>query len=292
MSPTNLLRLIALAAIWGGSYAFLHVVAPVYGGIGTMWLRISIAGLAMIAYALITRAELGVARWWRLYLFIGLLNSVIPFTLISFAMKTLPTGYGALLNALSPFFGAIFTVWLLKEKLTALRVIGLACGFAGVAMVVNLGPIAVTPALLVAAFACVLATASYGYASVYLKMHGQGAPNIGIVTYSLVLPALLLAPFVAPMIEWTMPSATVLWSLIGLGVVCSGVAYLLYFRLIAEVGPTKAISVTFLIPVFGLAWGVLFFDERFTLGMAAGTALIFLGMALALGIFKPRVRVK
>ena len=292
MSPTHLLRLIALAAIWGGSYAFLHVVAPVYGGVGTMWLRIGIAAIAMLAYAAITRAELGLVKWWKHYLFIGLMNSVIPFSLISFAMVTLPTGYGALLNALSPFFGAIFTVWLLKEKMTLPRVVGLLLGFAGVAMIVNLGPIAVTPALLIAALACVLATASYGYASVFLNMHAKGAPNLGVVTYSLVLPALLLTPFVAPTIDWGTPSATVLWSLIALGVVCSGIAYLLYFQLIADVGPTKAISVTFLIPVFGVSWGALFFGDRLSAGMLAGSALIFIGMALVLGIFTPRARVK
>lgn len=122
MKPNDIFRLILLAAIWGGSYVFIRMIVPVFGAVGTMWLRILIGGLALLAYAAITRAELGLRQWWRQYLLIGLMNSVIPFTLISYAMKTLPAGYGAILNALSPIFAAIFAVFLLQEKLTGLRV--------------------------------------------------------------------------------------------------------------------------------------------------------------------------
>jgi drug/metabolite transporter (DMT)-like permease len=115
MKPADIIRLLTLAAIWGGSYAFMRVVAPVFGGVGTMWLRIGLAGLALLVYAKMMNVELGFAKFWKQYLFIGLMSSAIPFSLIGFAMKTLPAGYGAMLNATSPFFGAIFAALLLAR---------------------------------------------------------------------------------------------------------------------------------------------------------------------------------
>lgn len=292
MSPANLFRLILLAAIWGGSYALLRVLAPVYGGIGTMWLRISIAALVLLTYTTLTRKELGLARWWKQYLVIGMTNSAIPFSLIGFGMKTLPAGYGALINSLAPFFGVLFAVLMLSEKLTLTRFVGLVLGFAGVGLMLNLGPVAPTREVVIAALSCVLATMSYGFASVFTKKYAKDAPNFGLTTFSLTLPMLILTPLVAPSITWAVPSVGILAALLTLGVVCSGVAYFLYFRLIADIGPTKATSVTFLIPVFGVTWGAIFFDERLTLGAFAGATLIFVGVALVLGLRLPAGRVK
>lgn len=292
MSPANLLRLILLAAIWGGSYALMRVLAPVYGGIGTMWLRISIAAIVLLVYTTLTKTELGFKQWWRQYLVIGMMNSAIPFSLIGFGMKTLPAGYGALINSLAPFFGVLFAALMLSEKLTLPRVLGLITGFAGVGVMLNLGPVVPTREVVIAALSCVLATASYGFASVFTKKYAKGAPNFGLTTFSLALPTVILAPLAIPLISWQMPSTGVLLALLTLGVVCSGVAYFLYFRLIADVGPTKATSVTFLIPVFGVTWGALFFDERLTLGALAGAVLIFVGVALVLGLKWPSRRVK
>ncbi len=288
MKPNEIIRLILLAAIWGGSYVFIRVVVPAFGAVGTMWLRILIGGLALLAYALATRSELGFRQWWKQYLMIGAMNSVIPFTLISYAMKTLPAAYGAILNALSPFFGALFAALLLQEKLTGLRVLGMALGFAGVAMILNLGPVPITAEVLIAAAMSVAATVSYGYISVYAKKHAKGAPNMGVATGALILPALLVCPVALPMTTWLQPSDMVLWSLAALGVLCSGVAYVLYYGLVRDVGPTKAISVTFLIPLFGVLWGAIFLGERLTAGALLGGAVVFLGMALTLGLIEPK----
>ena len=187
MSPTNLLRLISLAAIWGASFAFMRVVAPTFGGIGTMWLRIGIAGVALIIYAMIMREQLGLAKYWRQYLFIGLMNSALPFALFAFAMKTLPAGYGAILNATAPFFGLLFAAVMLGERLTAIRIAGLVIGFFGVALIVNLGSVALSPEVAIAICACIVATASYGYISVYIKKYVKGAPNMGLAAGTLIL---------------------------------------------------------------------------------------------------------
>ncbi len=290
MKPIELTSLVALAAIWGGSYAFMRVVAPVYGGIGTSWLRISIAGLALVGYAVITRQDLQWRKWWPQYLLVGMMNSALPFALIAYAMKTLPAGYGAIINALAPFFTTLFAALLLGEALTARRLLGLAVGLLGVALLVNLGPMEVNRATLLAISACVLATVSYGFISVHVKKHLKGAPNIGMAGATLLLAAMVMTPVAAPLTPMVIPDALTGFCLLALGLLCSGIAYLLFYRLVRDVGPTKAISVTFLVPVFGVLWGALFFGERLTLGAAFGGGLILMGMALVLGMRWPTMK--
>lgn len=284
MTSADITRLIALAAIWGGSYAFMRVVAPVFGGIGTMWLRIAIAGVVLLLYARLMRLDLGFKPYWRAYLYIGIMSSAIPFALIGYAMKTLPASYGAMLNATSPFFGAVFAVLMIGERMTAVRIAGMLLGFTGVAMIVNLGPIAMTQEVVIAAAACILATCSYGYISVHIKKNVKGAPNMGLAACTLLLAATATAPLAIPATNWVMPTRTVALCLVGLALLCSAVAYILYYRLLIDIGPTKAISVTFLIPFFGVLWGAIFFDERLTTGAIAGGVLVLVGMTLVLGI--------
>lgn len=284
MTAADLVRLFSLAAIWGGSYAFMRVVAPVFGGIGTMWLRISIAGVVLLVYALVTREDLQFSRWWKQYLFIGVMNSVFPFALIAFAMKTLPVGYGAILNALSPFFAALFAAIMLSERLTALRLLGMALGLIGVSLIINLGPIPLNTETLTAATASIIATCLYGFIIVFTKKYTKGAPNMGIAVGTLILPALLVLPIGLMSVPPVMPAVDVALSLLGLAVLCSAIAYLLYYRLIRDVGPTRAISVTFLIPLFGVAWGAIFFGETLNLGALIGGIVVLIGVALVLGV--------
>ena len=288
MRRADLVRLICLAALWGGSYAFMRVVAPVLGGFCTMWLRISIAGVVLLGYALLTREDLKFPVWWKKYLFIGLLNSALPFGLIAFAMKTLPTGYGAMLNAMAPLFAALFAALMMGERLKGLRVLGLALGLVGVATIVNLGPVALNAQTLIAIGAMTIATCSYGFIIVYTKKHMQPAPNMGLAVGSMLLPALLLMPVGFNSIPAVMPATNVVLSLLALAVFCSAIAYLLYFRLIRDVGPTKAISVTFLVPVFGVLWGAIFFGESLNGGAVAGGVIVLIGVALVLGILPYR----
>jgi drug/metabolite transporter (DMT)-like permease len=287
MNTANITRLILLAAIWGGSYALMRVVAPVFGGWDTALLRVLIAGAALVGFAMIVRADLQWRRWWKQYLFVGLFNSAIPFALISHAMKTLPAGYGAIINSLSPFFGMIFAAILLSERITWPRIVGLLLGLGGVFLLVNLGPIAITPSVIIGVLCCTLATLSYGFISVWVKKHVTGAPPLGIAGAALLLSGLAMTPVSLTLGSHptTMPPLHVWIALLALALVCSAIAYLLYFRLIKDLGPTKAISVTFLIPFFGVLWGAIFFDERLTLGAAAGGALVLIGMTLVLGLW-------
>lgn len=288
MSAASLARLLLLAALWGASYVLMRLVAPVFGGIGTMWSRIAIAGTGLFIFAAITRTDLQWRRWWKSYLFVGLLNSALPFALIAWAMKTLPAGYGAILNAAAPFFGALFAWRMLGETLTPLRLLGMLFGVLGIGLIVNLGPVTVTPAVLMAVAACLAATVAYGFVIVYTKKYVQGPPPLGMATGSLLLPAILLSPLGVMNEPAALPSAQVLVALVVLGLVCSGFAYILYFRLIRDVGPTRTISVTFLVPVFGMLWGGLFFGETLTAGALGGAALVLVGLALVLELLKPK----
>ena len=284
MNNADIARLLCLAALWGGSFSFMRVVAPVFGGIGTMWLRIGIAGLVLLAYARITHVDLGFGKWWKQYLFIGLMNSALPFALFAFAMKTLPAGYGAILNGAAPFFAAIFAALMLKEKLSTARMVGLLLGFTGVGVVMNLGTLTLDHETLVAAAACIAATCSYGFIIVYTKKYTQGAPNMGIAVGTLLLPAIVVTPLGVASVPAAWPTAIVLFSLLGLAIFCSAIAYLFYFRLIRDVGPTKAITVTFLVPVFGVIWGALFFGESLNGGALLGGVLVLIGVALVLEV--------
>lgn len=280
----DIARLLLLAALWGGSYAFMRVVAPVFGGFGTMWLRISIAGVALLGFALLTREDLQFRLWWKKYLFLGLLNSALPFGLIAFAMKTLPAGYAAILNAIAPFFAALFAARMLDERLTPPRMLGMLLGFIGVVLVMNLGDLALTRETLTAVAAMVIATCSYGYIIVYTKQKMQGAPGMGLAVGSMLLPAMLLAPIGVMTIPPIFPPMPVVLSLMGLAIFCSAIAYLLYFRLIRDIGPTRAISVTFLVPVFGVLWGAIFFGEALNGGTIFGGTIVLVGVALVFGM--------
>ncbi len=288
MSTANVFRLLLLAALWGGSYSLLRVVAPVFGGIGTMWLRITLAGVALLAFATVTRENLQMRKWWKQYAFIGVMNAALPFALISYAMKTLPAGYGAILNAGSPFFAALFAALMLGERLTASRIVGMLLGVFGIAMMMNLGPIPLDGTTASAAAAIIGATMLYGFISVYIKKYTAGAPNVGIATGALTIPALLAAPLGLAVLPPVMPEATVVIALVVLALVCTSFANLLFFRLISDAGPTKAISVTFLIPVFGVTWGVLLFGETLNSGAIAGGVIVLAGVALVLGML-PRI---
>ncbi|MBL8519054.1 MAG: EamA family transporter [Betaproteobacteria bacterium] len=286
MTSASLLRLLLLAAIWGGSYALLRIVAPVLGGIGTMWTRIAVGGVAMLLIAWVLSRDLEWRRWMGRYLMVGLFNTALPFALISWAMARLPAGYGAILNACAPFFTVFFSQAILKERIAPAQWLGMGLGVAGIAAIVRLGPVDVTPDTLAAIAACIAATMSYGFINVYTKRHLNGAPAMGVAAGSLVLPALLLAPAGIAVLPPAWPSTTVAGSVLVLGVVCSALAYVLYFRLIADAGPTRAVSVTFLVPVFGALWGALFLGEAVTASVVAGGALVLVGVGLVLGVVR------
>ena len=186
------------------------------------------------------------------------------------------------LNATSPLFGALIAAVWLRERVTARVALGLACGVAGVAMLVGLGPIRTSPAIAWAIAAGALAAFSYAVAAAFMKRRAGVVDAAAAATGSQLGATLVLVPLLAPLPPVAWPTPAEWTAVVLLGVLCTGIAYLLYFRLIADVGPTRALTVTFLIPFFGMLWGALFLGEAITPVMAAGCALVLAGTALIL----------
>ena len=296
MNPTNIVQLLILAALWGGSFLFIRVGVGDFGVAPLMALRVGIGALFLLI-VLVTRRPAREAfhtmrtHAWPL-LVVGILNSAAPFCLFAYAELTLSAGATSVINATTPLWGAIVAFLWLKDRLSALRVAGLAIGFAGVlALVWN--QIAapqgggVTPATTaLAATAALGATLLYGIAASYTKRRLTGVDSLTVAAGTMTGATIVLLPFAV--FWWPVaPVSGVAWgSVIALGIACTGIAYMLFFHLIAVIGPARAITVTFVIPVFGILWGAIFLAERVSLGMAEACAIIVVGTALATGVVK------
>lgn len=276
MRPIDLIRLLSLAAIWGASFLFMRLIAPVLGPLWTAELRVGIAGIVMLGFMLVTRQAMQFRTNWREYLIIGGFNSALPAALYAYAALTLPAGYSAIVNATTPLWGALVGIAVLGETMTVRKACGLLIGVAGVALMVRLGPVTFTPQVLVAALACALATVCYAGSGAYSKLRSAGIPPALMATGSQLGAALVLLPVLPLSPIRSAPTPTIVLLVVILAVLCSAVAYFLYFRLLADIGPTRSLTVTFLIPLFALVWGALFLDEVINLTTLCGCALVVL----------------
>jgi len=290
MSRRSMIDFLLLASLWGGSFLLMRVGAHEFGPLPTAGLRVSIAALFLLP-VLIWRGH------WQAFssrcvpiMLIGLMNSAIPFALFSWALLSITTGLASIINATVPMFGALVAwVWL-KDRLNAWRTLGLALGFLGVALLAwrTPGGASFKPGGSGwAVVACLGACLFYGIAASCTKKFLGGVHPMATATGSQAGAALgLLAPTI-----WFWPATTPgfqAWvAITALALLCTGVAYILYFRLIEAAGPARALSVTFLVPVFALLYGALALGESITLWMLVCGAVIVLGTALATGLLKP-----
>lgn len=286
MNSTNVFRLIALAAIWGGAFLFLRICAPVLGPAMLIELRLLLAALFLAVVALVLGKRLDVRRHWKHFTILGLFNSALPFLLFAYAARTLPASVMSVLNATAPLWGALIGVVWKRQPVSLATGAGLALGMAGVALLVGFDPAAALPGAGVAVVCVLVAPMSYSIASLYAKsaQHVDSFANAHGSMWSasiLVLPALAFFPVPGT------PTVGVMGAVVALGILCSGIAYLMYFRLIEEAGSTPALAVTFLIPVFGILWGALFLDEAIGWHTITGSAIVLVGTALVTG-FMPR----
>ncbi len=282
MTPRDTLLLAGLAAIWGASFIFLRIAAPAFGALALAETRVLLAGIALLVYALAIGRGLPRLADWRAHLAIGAFNSGIPFALFAFAALHVGASYMAVLNATSPLFGALFGVALGRERISAGKIIGMLLGIAGVALLVGLGPIAVTGWTLAAAAASLAASACYGFAGHLAKAQGAVMTPLALALGSQLGAAAILTPPTLLALPGTPPPAGAVASAVVLALICTAAAYLAYFRLVVRIGPVRALTVTFLIPVFGLLWGAVFLGESITPGMIAGCATVLLATRLVL----------
>ena len=285
MRSADLLRLISLAAIWGASFLFMRVLAPVVGVLWSAEVRVGLAGMVLLAMMLLTQRPMDFRKNWKSFLILGAINSALPFALYSYAALSIPAGYSAIVNATSPLWGAVMGAVFLAEKLTLRKMTGMAVGILGVAFLVRLGPVEFNSKLVLAVLACVGATLCYAIVGIYTKKKLTGITPMQMATGSQVGAALVLLPFLplAP-VQGEITAAIAMVG-IALALLCSALAYLIYFRLMADLGPTKALTVTFLIPLFALLWGYLFLHETITVNTAIGCAGVVLATWLV--VFQP-----
>jgi drug/metabolite transporter (DMT)-like permease len=283
MRRIDVYDLLLLAAIWGGSFLFIRLSVGDFGPIALSGMRTLIAGAALLP-VLLWRNKIAMLRnYWRSIIIVGLFNSALPFIFFNFATMTLPAGTMSIINALTPLWGAaIAWVWL-KDTLPPLRMLGLMVGFAGILVLVWDKLSFHDTASIYAVIAGVAAPIFYGIAASYTKKYLMDADPIATAAGSLIAAGIVLLPFT--LYTWpTTPISITAWAaLVGLGLVCTAIAYVLYYRLLIRVGPPRAMTVTFLIPVFGVLWGWLFLGESITLRIVLGGGVILLGTALATG---------
>lgn len=292
MQRRDIAEMLLLAALWGASFLFMRVGAADFGPAALVFLRVAGASLLLLPL-LAWRGEIGALRTqWRPIALVGVVNTALPFALYMVALLVLSAGLASIFNATAPLWGALIAWAWLGERPTPLRGLGLALGFAGVLWLgidnasLRAGDAGVSPALGIAA--CIAATACYGWTANYTKQRLTGVPPMAVAAGSQAFAALATLP--AALWWWpaTLPGPMAWAGAAALALACTGLAYLLYFRLIARVGPAKTITVTFLIPAFAVLWGAMFLGERLTPTMLGGCAVILLGTALASGLLRRR----
>lgn len=281
---------ILLGAIWGSSFLFMRFGLPDFGPVALSAVRVVIASLALLPL-LALRGQWPVLRANAAsVLLVGVINSALPFILFAYALTSISTGLSAILNASVPLFGALVAWLWLRESLSALRALGLAIGFAGVVLLTwgkTSGAVGAGEAApLSAVVACLAATLCYGISASYAKRYLAGLPSLVTAAGSqlgaslaLALPAWWLWPAQAP-------GATAWLAVLVVGLVCTALAYILYFRIIEHSGPGRALAVTFLIPVFAVAYGAVLLGEEVTPWMVGCGAIIVAGTALSTGLLR------
>lgn len=286
MDSASLVRLLCLAAIWGGSFLFMRVAAP---ELGAVWLAEGRVGLAALFLAVVgwhLRKRLQLAEHWRHYMTLGFFNSALPFLLFSYAAQTLSASLLSILNATAPIWGAMIAAFWTRAPLARKTLLGLLLGVAGVALLVGFDRVALRPGAPLAIAAALAAAFCYGIAATYARS-ARSADPFSNAHGSMWAATLLILPLVSIVPPSGSVDETVVVAVLALGVVCSGVAYLLYFRLIQDLGAPSALTVTFLIPMFGVFWGHLFLDEVVGWYTLAGSLVVIAGTALVTG-FSPR----
>lgn len=282
MSTANLLRLILLAAIWGSSFLFMRIAAPVLGPALLIEYRVAFAALFLAIVAVFVKKNLDLRSNWKHYLILGLFNSALPFLMFAFAARTLSASVMSVINATAPMFAALIGALWMRQTVSKRVATGLVLGTIGVALLVGFDHVSTREGAGLAIAAAVFASFNYGVASVYTKAARSVEPFANAhgsmwAATIWVLPAALLFPAPAAATTGTMAAA------LALGIMCTGVAYLLYFGLIRDVGMTSALTVTFLNPLFGILWGVLFLQETIGWHTIAGSAIVIGGTALVTG---------
>ena len=286
MRTHHFLQLIGLSALWGASFPLIRIASPAFGPLGLAGIRCTLAAIVLALLMRMLRSRWPARTAWGRLTLLSLLTVVAPFVLFNWAGLVLPAGYSAVLNATAPLFGILGAAAVGEERLTSRRLAGCALGFAGVALLVQLGPVAVEAKVVLAAVACTAAAASYGLGAILMKratLAYQPLPASAAVHVAAAAVLAVPAAATAPSMQVTAGA----WAAVAvLGLVTSGFMYWISMRLMREIPASAATSSAFMIPLFGVTWGSLFLGEPVTAGMLPGCLLVLAATALVTG-FNP-----
>ncbi len=285
MKRLEIAELLLLASLWGGSFLLMRIAAPVFGPVWLIEFRVLLASLVLLPILIRSNLLHVVRQNWILLFIVGCINSALPFSLLAFSSVWLPAGLTSILNATAPLFGIVVTFVWLKEKLTFTRLMGFILGLIGVVVLVGWQAIAATPNFYMAVLAGLLAALMYAIAAPVIKQKLAGVPPLAVATGSQLGAAFFLLPALPFTIPVRSPTVTTVFAVIALALLSTAFAYILYFRLIQNIGATKALTVGYLIPLFAMLWSIIILKETVTVSMILGCGLILLGTAISNNLF-------
>ncbi|MEO7387541.1 MAG: DMT family transporter [Gammaproteobacteria bacterium] len=289
MSPSDLLQILAMAAVWGGSFLFLRIATPEFGPIPLIAIRVAVSALFLLPVVAARpdwRAQF-TQNFGKLVV-LGVTNAAIPFPLFAYSTLFVTAGFASIINATAPLFAALVAGIWLRDRITIGGFLGLLVGFGGVIVLVG-GLPETRPGTFLAIAGSLCAACLYGISASFVKKHLAGCNPWVTTIGSFGVAAVLLAPLAV--LQWpaAAPSARAWTAVLLLAIVCTAIPNIYYFRLLLRVGPGKAMSVAFLIPIFGILWGALVLGETVTPAMLGGGAVVMLGTALVVGVIGKRL---
>jgi drug/metabolite transporter (DMT)-like permease len=275
--------LILLAAIWGASYLFIRVAVPALGPFGLAFARVLVGGAGLLIWVRVINSG-EIPRLGRSFFILAAINSLVPFVLINFAELHITASLAAILNATTPLFASIVVLTMNRQRPGPHLLAGLAMGITGVLILVGWSPVPLTTTVVLAIIAMLVASFGYASAGVFAKQKLSDHPAPSLALGQQLSASLLLFPLATGSVAVgstdPVPAIKVMLAVLALGLLCTSVAYVLYFHLIAAVGPVRTSTVTFLIPVFGIFWSWLFLDEQIRPTMLIGLAVILASVRL------------
>ncbi|MBN8483081.1 MAG: DMT family transporter [Xanthomonadales bacterium] len=290
MSLASFARLVLLGMIWGASFLFQRITVPVVGAPFTAAVRLALAALMLVIVLRLLGRSLNLRLQWRDWLLLGTINSAIPFLCFALAARHLPAGYLAVINATVPLLTVLF-VWAAQRVRPSLsKLVGVVVGLVGVGVLARYGSVAMDAAVLGAFALAFTAAALYAFCALYIRRRHAGSDPLVLAGASQLGAAVVMAPLGLWAMPASLPGTSVVLSLLALGLVCTGLAYALYFRLLSDLGSEKAVTNTFLVPVFAQLWGAVFLGEHLTFAGAVGFALVLVAIALVLELMPWRRR--
>ncbi len=289
LSRTDIVKLGLLAAIWGASFIGMRIAVPEIGTLLLATLRIALAAAVLLLFTHINHTRLYWQRNSRIYLAAGFFGAVLPFILFSFAANHLPAALSALFNATCPLFGALFSMFWLAERLSLRKLLGLLMGIGGVWLLADAGSLSHTQSTLLAVIACVVSPACFAISGVIVKHHtctqkilAKRIDPFAMATGSMVAASLMLLPTLPFSLPAQVPSGKAIALIIALALFPSALAQIIFIPLVARIGPTRAMSVSFMIPLFSIFWSALFLQESINFSCLLGGLVVVAATGLVI----------